>query len=141
MTHLPRTRRCRSRARIAHLALAFAFGVGLTPIASTPVFAHEISPQRLTPVVVAVRQARSAVVSIRGQKLVSEAVATADSSEVSETPHQVNGMGTGTVIDERGYILTNFHVVSDVRRIEVTLDDGRGAIAELVASTRPPTSR
>ncbi len=34
-------------------------------------------------------------------------------------------MGTGTVIDERGYILTNYHVVADVRRIEVTLDDGR----------------
>jgi serine protease Do len=42
-------------------------------------------------------------------------------------------MGTGTVVDERGYILTNYHVVSDVRRIEVTLDDGRGYIAELVA--------
>ena len=42
-------------------------------------------------------------------------------------------MGTGTIIDERGYILTNYHVVSDVRRIEVTLDDGRGCMAELVA--------
>jgi serine protease Do len=134
MTHLPRARRRTFRARIAHLALAFAFGVGLTPIASMPVFAREISSRRMTPVVVAVRHARAAVVSIRGQKLVSEAVATADSSEASETPHQVNGMGTGTIIDERGYILTNFHVVSDVRRIEVTLDDGRGVIAELVAS-------
>ena len=42
-------------------------------------------------------------------------------------------MGTGTIVDERGYILTNYHVVSDVRRIEVTLDDGRGYTAELVA--------
>ena len=42
-------------------------------------------------------------------------------------------MGTGTVIDSRGYILTNYHVVSDVRRIEVTLDDGRGCIAEMIA--------
>ena len=42
-------------------------------------------------------------------------------------------MGTGTIVDERGYILTNYHVVSDVRRIEVTLDDGRGCTAELVA--------
>ncbi len=42
-------------------------------------------------------------------------------------------MGTGTIIDERGYILTNYHVVTDVRRIEVTLDDGRQYTAEVVA--------
>jgi serine protease Do len=81
--------------------------------------------------VTAVRQIRPSVVSIRGQKtsLASEA-ATTD----ADGPRQVNGMGTGTIIDERGYILTNYHVVSDVRRIEVTLDDGRGYTADLVAS-------
>lgn len=85
----------------------------------------------MTPVVTAVRQARPSVVSIRGQKAATAPeVATAD----GEAPRQVNGMGTGTIIDERGYILTNYHVVSDVRRIEVTLDDGRGYTAELIAS-------
>ncbi len=86
--------------------------------------------------VLAVRQARPAVVSLRGQKTVVEPTASADSSEASEaaeTPRQVNGMGTGTIVDERGYILTNYHVVSDVRRIEVTLDDGRGYVGDLVA--------
>jgi serine protease Do len=48
-------------------------------------------------------------------------------------PRQVNGMGTGVVIDERGYILTNYHVVADVRRIEVTLDNHCRYIAELIA--------
>ena len=80
----------------------------------------------------AVRNARPAVVSIRGQKTVVEAADAAD-TEAGEAPRQVNGMGTGTVIDSRGYILTNYHVVSDVRRIEVTLDDGRGCIAEMIA--------
>jgi serine protease Do len=95
------------------------------------VFAREISQQRLTPIVTAVRQARPSVVSIRGQKTsLAPEVATSD----SDTPRQVNGMGTGTIIDERGYILTNYHVVSDVRRIEVTLDDGRGYTADLIAS-------
>jgi serine protease Do len=42
-------------------------------------------------------------------------------------------MGTGTIVDQRGYVLTNYHVVSDVRRIHVTLDDGRSCTAELVA--------
>jgi serine protease Do len=69
-------------------------------------------------------------VSIRGQKTVTTP---AESGDSSDAPRQVNGMGTGTIVDERGYILTNYHVVSDVRRIEVTLDDGRGYIAELIA--------
>ena len=42
-------------------------------------------------------------------------------------------MGTGVVIDSRGYILTNYHVVEGVRNIEVTVSDGTQTIAELVA--------
>jgi len=33
---------------------------------------------------------------------------------------KINGMGTGIVIDERGYIVTNYHVVQDVERLRVT---------------------
>jgi serine protease Do len=101
-------------------------GAGLVP-------AHDVSPERLTPVVLAVRKARVSVVSIKGQKTVTEPTESNATADASEAPRQVNGMGTGTIIDERGYILTNYHVVSDVRKIEVTLDDGRGLIADLVA--------
>jgi hypothetical protein len=41
-------------------------------------------------------------------------------------------MGTGVIIDRRGYIITNLHVVEDVGRIEVTLSDGSTAIAKLL---------
>jgi S1-C subfamily serine protease len=34
------------------------------------------------------------------------------------------GSGSGAIIDPRGYILTNNHVIKDARRIEVTLADG-----------------
>ncbi len=96
-----------------------------------PTAAREVSQQRLTPVVAAVRQARPAVVSIRGEKTaVSEADTTRNDADA---PRHVNGMGTGTIVDERGYILTNYHVVSDVRRIEVTLDDGRQYTAAIAA--------
>jgi serine protease Do len=84
----------------------------------------------MTYVVRAVRAARPAVVNIQGQKTVAPTVQTAAGSE---TPRQVNGMGTGVVIDQRGYILTNYHVVADVRRIQVTLYDHRELTAELVA--------
>ncbi len=34
------------------------------------------------------------------------------------------GAGSGSIIDPRGYVLTNNHVIKDARRIEVTLSDG-----------------
>ena len=42
-------------------------------------------------------------------------------------------MGTGVVVDPRGYVLTNYHVVQGVRRIRVTLANGQAYIARLVA--------
>ena len=37
----------------------------------------------------------------------------------------VEGVGSGVIIDERGYILTNNHVIDDAERLKVTLPDGR----------------
>jgi serine protease Do len=42
-------------------------------------------------------------------------------------------MGTGVVIDPRGYLLTNHHVVAGVRRINVIFDGGQQVVAHLVA--------
>jgi serine protease Do len=44
-----------------------------------------------------------------------------------------NGVGTGIIIDERGYILTNFHVVEGIRKIQVTTFDRNVFTASLVA--------
>ena len=51
-----------------------------------------------------------------------------------ESFRQVNSMGTGVVIDPRGYVITNYHVVEDVDNIKVTLHDGEITTAELIAS-------
>lgn len=90
----------------------------------------EVSEIRMTPIVLAVQRARPSVVNIQGQKMV------ADESGVAGATRQVNGMGTGVVIDPRGYILTNHHVVDGVRQIRVTLDDGSVDIARLIAHDR-----
>ncbi|MBX5482984.1 MAG: Do family serine endopeptidase [Myxococcaceae bacterium] len=42
------------------------------------------------------------------------------------------GLGSGFIIDSKGVILTNDHVVEDAVNIEVTLDDGRTFNAEVV---------
>jgi serine protease Do len=76
----------------------------------------------------AVQQCRKSVVNLRGRKSVP------DTSERAGTKiKQVNGMGTGIVIDSRGYVLTNYHVVQGVKEIEVTTFDDLQTTAVLLA--------
>ncbi|MBN2621108.1 trypsin-like peptidase domain-containing protein, partial [candidate division WOR-3 bacterium] len=49
---------------------------------------------------------------------------------------QIKSLGTGMIITEDGYILTNEHVVSNATDIHVSLPDGRNFSAELVAADR-----
>jgi S1-C subfamily serine protease len=44
------------------------------------------------------------------------------------------GSGSGSMIDTRGHILTNHHVVADAQKLEVTLADGSKWPAKLVGS-------
>jgi len=44
------------------------------------------------------------------------------------------GAGSGAIIDPRGYILTNHHVIEDARKLEVTLANGKKYTARLVGS-------
>jgi S1-C subfamily serine protease len=44
------------------------------------------------------------------------------------------GSGSGSIIDMRGHILTNHHVVADAQKLEVTLADGSKWPAKLVGS-------
>ncbi len=50
-------------------------------------------------------------------------------------------MGTGVIIDGRGYILTNQHVVDKVQGIEVHLSDGRSTRPAWCSKTRGWTWR
>jgi putative serine protease PepD len=44
------------------------------------------------------------------------------------------GAGSGAIIDTRGYILTNNHVIKDAQRLEVTLSDGSKWNGQLVGT-------
>jgi serine protease Do len=50
------------------------------------------------------------------------------------TSRDVQGFGSGFVLDDRGYVLTNEHVVSGATEIVVTLSDGRDVRAEIVGT-------
>ena len=46
----------------------------------------------------------------------------------------VEGVGSGVIIDEKGYILTNNHVIDDAERLKVTLPDGKVLRGKVVGS-------
>jgi serine protease Do len=83
---------------------------------------------RRTAIVRAIESCRDSVVNIHGEKVVTD--------ESSDDERRVNGMGTGVIIDCRGYAVTNFHVVDGVRDIEVTLASGRTVAARLISHDR-----
>ena len=60
---------------------------------------------------------RDSVVFIQGDKREERRRNSTDSERT------FNGMGTGIIIDERGYIITNYHVVKDILEIQVTTYD------------------
>ena len=88
------------------------------------------SSSRITPLVKAVANARPAVVNLRGKKTLRT---NSNAGTPTQAVRQVNGMGTGVIIDPSGYILTNFHVVEDVQRIQVTLASGDTKVGRLIA--------
>jgi serine protease Do len=79
-----------------------------------------------------VRRVKDAVVNIHSERTVR-----ADNVDElfahSPSQHRVNGMGTGIVLDPRGYIVTNQHVVDDVSLLRVRLADGTNLPARIVA--------
>lgn len=74
----------------------------------------------------AVRQAAPAVVNIYSRKF----------SENDRTKLSTQGLGSGVIVSEKGYIVTNYHVVALADQIIVALQDGRIAAAQLVGQDR-----
>lgn len=123
----PHVRRVLPLPHAIRPGIAYSLSCLLLALVSTT----HASEARHTAIVKAVNGARESVVNIHGQKTLTAAD---DPAVRVEGPRRVNGMGTGIVIDERGYILTNCHVVDGVRKIEVTMADGTNVVAQLVSS-------
>lgn len=46
----------------------------------------------------------------------------------------IEGKGSGVIIDARGYVITNNHVIDGAARVEVHLKDGRSFVGEVVGA-------
>lgn len=124
-----------SRAAVCFVISTLCVGMSYTakPLAAQRP-QQRVSDARETPTVLAIRRVSPAVVNIHGQKTVRSSAAGMAGATGPDSFRQVNGMGTGVVIDPRGYVITNYHVVEDVNDIRVTLHSGETKSAELIAS-------
>jgi serine protease Do len=104
------------------LAMLFGFATGL---------AYAGEPRRSS-VVEAVERARGAVVNIHSERTVL-GPASEELFSLSPSQNRINGMGTGVLLDPRGYIVTNHHVVEDVHVLRVRLSDGSTYSARVIA--------
>lgn len=77
----------------------------------------------------AVKKASPAVVNIYSQQYI-------DSSIDNKQHLQPTGLGSGIIMDEEGYILTNYHVISRADQILIALQDGQLFTASLVGSDK-----
>lgn len=77
---------------------------------------------RATPIVHVVAKVKNAVVNIHSER-----------NEGGNFVGRVNGMGTGIIVDPRGYVVTNYHVIEDVMALKVRLADGSSFHARVLA--------
>lgn len=118
---------CLSR-RLPRTAVSLPLAIAWAIVCSALGPSVAASELRRTAIVRAVEQAGPSVVNIQGEKTVTPAEGPSGPFDT----RRVNGMGTGVVIDERGYIITNHHVVDGVRVIQTTLNTGETLVARLI---------
>jgi serine protease Do len=97
-------------------------------VSSVPRAMAQASESRRSAIVQAVERARASIVNIHGEKMVD-----ATDARSGDAKRRVNGMGTGMFVDERGYILTNHHVVDGVKKIMVTTAARDSYVARLIS--------
>ena len=128
----------------------FSFIIPFIIIFSKQINAFSDEPQssRVTPVVLAIEKVGPAVANIRTERLISqrhddpffgsrnellerffEEFFGQSQKQMVERP-----LGSGVIIDEEGYIVTNEHVVNRATKIKVRLSDGRDFEATMISS-------
>lgn len=115
--------------RIRIIRLGFQASLVMLACCLSPLLAGE---SRETPLVRAVKRAQESVVNIHSEKTAFDR----DTVYANGPGRKINGMGTGVIVDERGYIVTNQHVIAEVDALSVTLRDGSIYEAQVISYDR-----
>ena len=112
--------------------------VATVSVAGAPASAKAQPYDRVTPVVRVYEKTHKAVVNISGQKTVTQSVwPQFDWPDFGlrgpQYQQQVHVLGSGFVVHEDGYIVTNAHVVADVSQLKVVFSDGQEFPAQVVS--------
>ena len=86
----------------------------------------------------AVEAAAPAVVNVYTTKVITERINPMlryfFGDQVVPRQHLENSLGSGVIVSDQGYIITNNHVIEGAAEIEVLLRDGRSAVATLIGT-------
>jgi serine protease Do len=117
----------------------FALAILVILVAAAPVVGDP-PDRRRTPVVEVVEQCRDAVVNISTTRVVrmrslygSPLDSIFDFGPPRTRDQRIQSVGSGVVVHESGYIVTNAHVVSQASDVQVTFADKKTRPAEIVA--------
>lgn len=105
----------------------------LSPVVRADDAKVRLGNPRRSPAVEVVERVKASVVNIHSERTITDAREFDKHLDVTRTQQRVNGMGTGIVIDPRGYLITNHHVVDDVQLLRVRLHDGTTLPARVIA--------
>ena len=120
-------KRTTRRWSITILAVTLAIlGCGLAPLGALTALAQTATPAATTasPIAELVERVNPAVVTVYNELLMGDMGATGVPA----------GTGTGFIISDDGYVITNWHVVTGGDRYEVVFFDGETRSAELIGS-------
>ncbi|MFT6140494.1 MAG: serine protease DegS [Psychromonas sp.] len=105
------------------IAILIVYGVRLgTALAS------RLADDKVASYSESVKKASPAVVNIYSQRYVDSTF------NNNQQQLQPTGLGSGIIVDEEGYILTNYHVIKQADQILIALQDGRLFTAAVVGS-------
>jgi S1-C subfamily serine protease len=110
----------------AQVAAADTAGASVLPATAAP--SASLTPEELTNIRVYDGASRGVV------NILTRTVST---SNFFMLPTPGEGAGSGSVLDTRGHILTNYHVVEDADKIQVTLPGGKQAYEGQLVGTDP----
>ena len=140
--------------RILQIAAIFMIGIGATAVAREPL-GLTVTPQSREQITLSfapvVKQVSPAVVNIYTKRVVTRSVSPFGNDPFFEqffgrgfgfggglNRQQVeSSLGSGLIIDSKGVIITNAHVVKGAQEISVVLNDGREFDAKVSLSDEP----